>query len=227
MSHPDFNLVAQNPQSTVVAEFIPSPKKAEHYQSESQLEKEFIVQLQTQGYEYLPIHQETDLIKNLRKQLEKLNNFHFTDQQREDFFHHEIANASHGIPEKTATIQENYIKTIILENGESKNIYLLDKTNIHNNHLQVINQYETHGNKKNRYDVTILVNGLPLVHIELKKRGVALQEAFNQINRYQKESFRAGSGLFEYIQLFVISNGTQSKYYSNTTRFSHIKEQRN
>ncbi len=110
------------------------------------------------------------------------------------------------------------------DNGEIKNIYLIDKTNIHNNNLQVINQYETEGTRANRYDVTVLVNGLPLVHIELKRRGIALQEAFNQINRYQRDSFWADSGLYEYIQLFVISNGTYTKYYSNTTRDLHIKE---
>jgi type I restriction enzyme R subunit len=112
------------------------------------------------------------------------------------------------------------------DNGTKKNIYLLDKSNIHNNHLQVLNQYEVaDGKRPNRYDVTVLVNGLPLVHIELKKRGIDIKEAFNQINRYNRESFWAGSGLFEYVQLFVISNGTYTKYYSNTTRSSHIKEQ--
>lgn len=222
----DINLVAQNSQSTVVVEFTPSPRKAEHYQSEDALEKEFIKQLESQAYEYLTIHQEDDLVNNLRKQLEKLNNYEFTDVEWKYFFEKEIANASEWIEEKTTTIQEDYIKILKRDNGEEKNIYLLDKANIHNNTLQVINQYATEdGKRSNRYDVTVLVNGLPLVHIELKRRWVAIQEAFNQINRYQRESFWASSGLFEYVQIFVISNGTHTKYYSNTTRFSHIKEQ--
>ena len=228
MKNTEFNLVSQNPQSTVVAEYIPTPRKAENYQSEADLEKEFIAQLVSQEYEYLPIHQEKDLILNLRKQLEKLNNFTFSDQEWKQFFEKELANPNQNIVEKATTIQEDYIKNLECDNGQTKNIYLLDKKNIHNNTLQVINQYETKDwTRTNRYDVTILVNGLPLVHIELKKRGIALQEAFNQINRYQRESFWSASGLFEYIQLFVISNGTHTKYYSNTTRFSHINEQKN
>lgn len=226
MTNKDINLVVQNPQSTVVVEFMPSPRRSEQYQSEDALEKEFIAQLQTQAYEYLTIRDESDLVTNLRTQLEKLNNHHFSDTEWKHFFETEIANQSQGIEEKTTTIQEDYIKILKCDNGTEKNIYLLDKTNIHNNFLQVINQYATdNGVRSNRYDVTVLVNGLPLVHIELKRRGVAIQEAFNQINRYQRESFWASSGLFEYVQLFVISNGTHTKYYSNTTRFSHIKEQ--
>lgn len=222
------NLVAQSTQSTVVAQFTPSPRKSEHYQSEDALEKEFIGQLQTQAYEYLAINQESDLIANLRAQLEKLNNYQFTDTEWKHFFEKELANPNQSIEEKTTIIQEDYIKILKCDNGIEKNIYLLDKANIHNNSLQVINQYETEdGKRANRYDVTVLVNGLPLVHIELKRRGVAIQEAFNQINRYQRESFWAASGLFEYVQLFVISNGTHSKYYSNTTRNAHIKEQSN
>ncbi len=222
------NIVVQNPQSTVVAEFEPSKKRAKHYQSEDALEKEFIALLQEQAYEYLPIKTEDDLIVNLRKQLEKLNNYQFSDEEWEKFFRTEITNNNQGIEEKTKTIQEDYIKNLIQDDGTTSNIRLLDKDNIHNNSLQVINQYATdEGKHSNRYDVTILVNGLPLVHIELKRRGVAIQEAFNQINRYQRESFWASSGLFEYVQLFVISNGTHTKYYSNTTRFSHIKEQKN
>ncbi len=224
----NINLVAQNTQSTVIAQFTPSPKRFENYQSEAELEKEFIAQLQSQAYEYISIQNENDLISNLRKQLEKLNNYQFSDNEWKHFFEKEIANPNQGIEEKTTTIQEDYIKILKCDNGSEKNIYLLDKTNIHNNSLQVINQYETEdGTRSNRYDVTILVNRLPLVHVELKKRGVAIQEAFNQINRYQRESFWASSWLFEYIHIFVISNGTHTKYYSNTTRFSHIKEQTN
>jgi len=228
MTNKDLNIITQSNQSTVVAKFTPSPRSAEQYQSEDALEKEFISVLQNQAYEYLKITKEDDLISNLRTGLEKLNKYEFSDNEWKHFFDTEIANTSQGIVEKTTTIQEDYIKILKCDNWTEKNIYLLDKTNIHNNSLQVINQYATDdGQRSNRYDVTVLVNGLPLVHIELKRRWVAIQEAFNQINRYQRESFWAASGLFEYVQLFVISNGTYTKYYSNTTRFSHIKEQTN
>lgn len=220
-----YNLVAENAQSTVVAEYTPDKKRAEHYQSEAELERAFIDQLESQAYSRLPITSEDDLITNLRAQLEKLNDYTFTDKEWERFFKGVIANSNQSIEEKTATIQEDYIKNLTRDDGSTKNIYLLRKDNIHDNTLQVINQYATdEGKRANRYDVTVLVNGLPLVHIELKRRGVAIQEAFNQINRYQRESFWAASGLYEYIQLFVISNGTHTKYYSNTTRWQHIKE---
>ena len=220
-----YNLVAENPQSTVVGQYTPDAKRASHYQSEADLEKAFIEQLTSQAYEYLPITSETDLVSNLRLQLEKLNGFTFTDTEWERFFASELANPNQSIEEKTATIQEDYIKNLTREDGTVKNVYLLKKDNIHDNSLQVINQYATdEGQRANRYDVTVLVNGLPMVHVELKRRGVAIAEAFNQINRYQRESFFASAGLFEYVQLFVISNGTHTKYYSNTTRFQHIKE---
>ena len=220
-----YNLVAENPQSTVVAEYTPDKKRASHYQSEAELERAFIEQLGAQAYEYTYITSEADLVQNLRKQLEKLNGFEFTDTEWDHFFNGEIANPNQSIAEKTATIQEDYIKNLTRDDGTVKNVYLLRKDNIHNNSLQVINQYSTEdGQRANRYDVTVLVNGLPLVHVELKRRGVAIQEAFNQINRYQRESFWADSGLFEYVQLFIISNGTHTKYYSNTTRWEHIKE---
>ncbi len=226
MTKKDINIVAQNTQSTVVTEFVSSSKRAEHYQSEDALEKEFIKQLESQAYEYLKIHQEDDLIGNLKNQLEKLNNYIFSDNEWKNFFRSEISNPNQSIEEKTTTIQEDYRKILYHDDWSFKTINLIDKQNIHNNKLQVINQYATdEGKRANRYDVTVLVNGLPLVHIELKRRWVAIQEAFNQINRYQRESFWADSGLFEYVQLFVISNGTHTKYYSNTTRFSHIKEQ--
>ena len=166
------------------------------------------------------------MIENLRKQLELLNDFTFTDSEWDKFFTECIANTNEGIVEKTRKIQDDHIQILKREDGTTKNIYLLDKKNIHNNRLQVINQYEEAGGKhETRYDVTILVNGLPLVHVELKRRGVAIREAFNQIKRYQRDSFWAASGLFEYVQVFVISNGTHTKYYSNTTRNAHIKEQ--
>ena len=223
--HNKYNLVAENTQSTVVSEYTPDNVRVAHYQSEAELEKAFIKQLETQAYEYITITSEAELIHNLRSQLERLNGFAFSDSEWEQFFASELANPNQGIEDKTATIQEDYIKNLTRDDGSVKNIYLIKKDNIHDNSLQVINQYATEdGQRANRYDVTVLVNGLPLVHIELKRRGVAIQEAFNQINRYHRESFWASAGLFEYIQLFVISNGTHTKYYSNTTRATHIKE---
>ena len=220
-----YNLVAESTQSTVVAEYTPNGKRISDYQSEAELESAFIEQLKTQAYEYVAITSEADLVLNLRKQLEKVNNFDFTDSEWNNFFNSEISNPNQNIEDKTATIQEDHIKNLVREDGSIKNVYLLKKDNIHDNNLQIINQYATEdGQRANRYDVTILVNGLPLIHVELKRRGVAIQEAFNQINRYQRESFWASSGLFEYVQLFVISNGTHTKYYSNTTRYQHIKD---
>ncbi len=220
-----YTLVAENPESTVVSEYQPLFRREVNYQSEADLEKAFIEQLQTQAYEYLPITIEQEVISNLRRQLEILNDYQFTDPEWEQFFKSKIANQNTGIEEKTTLIQEDHIQLLTRDDGTVKNIYLIDKANIHNNRLQVINQYVVeNGQRSNRYDITILVNGLPLVHIEIKKRGVDIKEAFNQINRYNRESFWAGCGLFEYVQLFVISNGTYTKYYSNTTRFTHIKE---
>ena len=222
-----YNLILETAESTVVAEYIPNEERSKKYQTEAALEKAFIEQLESQAYEYLKINNEGNLIQNLRKQLEKLNKYKFTDTEWKNFFNYEIANQTQGIEEKIATIQEDYIKNLTRDDGSVKNIYLINKENIHENSLQVINQYETSdGKRTNRYDVTILVNGLPLVHIELKKRGVAIEEAFNQINRYGRESFWAGSALYEYIQIFVISNGTHTKYYSNTVRSHHTKEER-
>lgn len=225
---PYFNIVAATSENTVVTEYEPVKARSNSYQSESELEKEFIRMLTEQGYEYLQIHTEKDLLANLRTQLEKLNSYHFSETEWDRFFKDSIANQNEGIVEKTRKIQEDNVQALKRDDGSTKNITLIDKKNIHNNFLQVINQYvigESDGAKHdNRYDVTILVNGLPLVHIELKRRGVAIREAFNQINRYQRDSFWAGSGLFEYIQIFVISNGTNTKYYSNSTRFNAIKD---
>ncbi len=223
-----FNMVASMNESTVVSEYTPESKHSGSYQSEADLEKEFIHMLTEQGYEYITIHSEPELVLNLRAKLEQLNNYIFSDSEWERFFNEYIANANDGIVEKTRTIQDDAVKNLAKDDGSTKNITLFDKSNIHNNRLQVLNQYEIlqkdGANYNNRYDVTILVNGLPLVHIELKRRGVAIREAFNQINRYQRDSFWAGSGLYEYIQIFIISNGTHTKYYSNTTRDSHIRE---
>lgn len=223
-----FNIVAQTTENTVVTEYEPLARRSDFYQSESELEKEFIKMLCEQGYNYLPIHSEKELILNLRRQLEKLNNYQFSDAEWQNFFTTTIANAKDKITDKTKKIQEDNIQPLKRDNGLTKNITLIDRVNIHNNFLQVINQYEVTTEQgarhNNRYDVTILVNGFPLVHVELKRRGVAIREAFNQINRYSRDSFWAGCGLFEYVQIFVISNGTNTKYYSNTTRYNAIKD---
>ena len=223
-----FNIVAQSAESTVVTEYKPQSKRSDAYQSEAALEQEFIRLLCELGYERLTIHKEADLIANLRTQLEKLNNYRFTDGEWKRFWDEVLANTNSGILEKTRLIQEDYVQVLRRDNGESKNIQLIDKKCIHNNSLQVINQYaistEEGAAHDNRYDVTVLVNGLPLIHIELKRRGVPIREAFNQIDRYQRDSFWASSGLYEFAQIFVISNGTNTKYYSNTTRFNHIKD---
>lgn len=220
-----YNIIAATAESTVVSEYIPEPRKSDAYQSEAALENEFIRLLQGQGYEYIQVRSEAELIQNLRRQLEALNRMTFTEEEWKRFFKDNLAGANEGIVEKTRKIQSDHVQPLQRDDGTSKNVYLLDKKNIHNNRLQVLNQYEEDQGKRNtRYDVTILVNGLPLVHVELKRRGVPIREAFNQIKRYQRDSFWAGSGLYEYIQIFVISNGTHTKYYSNTTRNSHVKE---
>lgn len=221
----NYNIIAALSESTVVSEYIPEPRKSDAYQSEAALEKEFIRLLQGQGYEYIQVRSEAELIQNLRRQLEALNRMTFTEEEWKRFFKNNLAGDNEGIVEKTRKIQSDHVQPLQRDDGTSKNVYLLDKKNIHNNRLQVLNQYEEDQGKRNtRYDVTILVNGLPLVHVELKRRGVPIREAFNQIKRYQRDSFWAGSGLYEYIQIFVISNGTHTKYYSNTTRNSHVKE---
>lgn len=223
-----FNIVAQTNENTVVTEYEPVQNRSDAYQSEADLEKEFIRILCEQGYTYLPIHSENDLIANLRAQLEFLNNYTFSDNEWDRFFNDILANKNDGIVEKTRMIQEDNVQVLKRDDGMTKNITLIDQKNMHNNSLQVINQYvvemDQGAKHDNRYDVTILVNGFPLVHIELKRRGVQIREAFNQINRYQRDSFWAGSGLFEYVQIFVISNGTNTKYYSNSTRFNAIKD---
>lgn len=224
-----FNIIAESEVSTVLTEYKPDDRKYTAYQSEAELERELIQNLQEQGYEYLQTHNAHDLEDNLRIQLQKLNNYIFSDSEWQRFFYENIVGNSEGVVEKTRKVQEKDTAiSFRAEDGHTQNIRLLDKKNIHNNSLQVINQYAVSKDEgaehDNRYDVTILVNGLPIVHIELKRRGVRLREAFNQIKRYSRESFFAGSGLFEYVQIFVISNGTHTKYYSNTTRESHIKE---
>lgn len=227
---PYFNIVAETNENTVVTTYEPLPKRPEAYQSEAALEREFIKLLSEQGYEDKTIHSQEEMVSNLRSQLERLNNYRFSDAEWQWFFASAIANPNEHIVEKTRKIQEDNVQVLTRDDGTSKNITLIDRKNIHNNYLQVIDQFvmgvDQGAKHDNRYDVTILVNGLPLVHVELKRRGVAIREAFNQINRYQRDSFWAGSGLFEYVQIFVISNGTNTKYYSNSTRWNAIKDAR-
>ena len=215
----NYDLISENPESTVVAEFEPGFYSAAQYQSEAEMEQDFINRLTRQAYEPLTVTSEKELITNLRSQIERLNGIVFEDKEWNDFFTEHIGNPNMGIIEKTKTIQEDNIKAWTRPDGSLVNISLIDKADIHNNSLQVINQYVPEGGAyDNRYDVTILVNGLPLVHVELKRRGVSIKDAFNQIDRYQRDSFWSGSGLYEFVQIFIISNGTLTKYYSNTTR---------
>lgn len=225
---PYFNIVAETNENTVVTQYEPVKKRSDAYQSEAELEKEFIRMLTEQGYEYLQIHTEEDMVANIRTKLEELNDYKFSDTEWERFFKECIANGNDGLVEKTCKIQEDNVQVLKRDDNMTKNITLIDRKNIHNNRLQVINQYVVTTNQgarhDNRYDVTVLVNGFPLVHIELKRRGVPIREAFNQINRYERDSFSAGYGLFEYVQIYVISNGTNTKYYSNSTRYNAIKD---
>ena len=223
-SAPRYEPIAVSSESTVVAEFLADPSHETGYQSEAELERGFIALLEEQAYEYLPLTSEEGLIANLRVQLEALNSIEFSDPEWERFFTERIAGAKDGPVEKTTRLQEDHVQLLRRDDGSTKNVALIDKANVHNNRLQVINQYEVTGTYANRYDVTILVNGLPMVHVEIKRRGVDIREAFNQIDRYQQDSFWAGSGLFEYVQLFVITNGTLTKYYSNTVRTQHLGE---
>ena len=197
--------------------FVEEPNAG--YQTEGSLEREFIRDLQAQGYEYLQGFNSHDaLVRNLRAQLQRLNNVVFSDAEWRRFLEEYLDKPSDSLIEKTRKIHDDYIYDFVFDNGRIQNIYLLDKKNLANNALQVINQFEQTGSYDNRYDVTILVNGLPLVHIELKKRGVAIREAFNQIHRYSKESFNKENSLFKYIQIFIISNGTDTRYFANTTK---------
>jgi type I restriction enzyme R subunit len=221
-----FNIVAQTNENTVVTEYESVTKRSDAYQSEAELEREFIRLLTEQGYEYLHIHTEAELIANLRKKLEEVNGYTFTDSEWKRFFAEALANSNEGIAEKTRKIQEDHVQVLRRDDGTSKNIRLIDKDNIHNNKLQVLNQYvigTAEGAKHdNRYDVTVLVNGLPLVHIELKRRGVPIREAFNQINRYQRDSFWAGSGLYEYVQIFVIKKSGSKEPFDRSKMLSGI-----
>ena len=220
----DYKIIVEQEHQTVMAHYDVMPKAAEGYQSEAKLEHDLINQLMGQGYVYVVVKNEEGLLRNLRDQLELLNDIKLSNSEWARLLPM-ISNEQMTILDKTEMIQgKGYVLNLTLDNGLTKNIKLIDKQNVYNNRLQVINQYEAEGVHKNRYDVTILVNGLPLVHIELKRRGVAIKEAFNQINRYLRDSFWAGKAMFDYVQIFVISNGTETKYYSNTTRYAKERE---
>ena len=220
----DFDVMAFGGQATVCSALPKQQRRSSAYQSEAQLEDAFVKQLCRQGYERLVVSSEEELVANLRTQLEALNRISFSDKEWARLFKGWIAADNDGIVEKTRRIQRDHVYALRMDDGSVRNVSLIDKRNVHNNRMQVMNQYAQQGSYDNRYDVTVLVNGLPLVHVELKRRGVAIQEAFNQIERYQRDSFWSGCGLYEYVQIFVISNGTHTKYYSNTTRFSAIEE---
>lgn len=215
----DYKTIAESNNFIVLDKYIQEWKVAESYQSEGDLEREFIQDLQNQGYEYLPgLNTPEALLANARVQLQALNNVQFSDGEWLRFVETWLDKTSDGIVEKTRKIHDDYIHDFVFDDGRIQNIYLLDKKSITRNKVQVIKQFEQTGSHANRYDVTILVNGLPLVQVELKKRGVAIREAFNQVHRYSKESFNSEHSLFKYLQLFVISNGTDSRYFANTTQ---------
>ncbi|MBN4995868.1 type I restriction endonuclease subunit R [Stenotrophomonas maltophilia] len=215
----DYKAIAESKNFIVLDQYTREWKVSEHYQSESDLERELIQDLVNQGYEFAQfIRTPVDLLANVRVQLQALNAVQFTDGEWLRFVESWLDKPSDGIVEKTRKIHDDYIHDFVFDDGRIQNIYLLDKKNITRNKVQVIKQFEQAGTHANRYDVTILVNGLPLVQVELKKRGVAIREAFNQVHRYSKESFNSEHSLFKYLQLFVISNGTDSRYFANTTQ---------
>ena len=187
------------------------------YQSEASLEREFIQDLVSQGYEYRPdISSPESLLVNARVRIQELNDMEFSDKEWLRFVEEYLDKPGDSLVDKTRKIHDNHIYDFVFDDGHIKNIYIADKQNIARNKVEVINQFEQTGTQANRYDVTILVNGLPLVQVELKKRGVAIREAFNQVHRYSKESFNNENSLFKFIQVFVISNGTDSRYFANT-----------
>ncbi len=215
----DYKTIAESNSFIVLDKYKREWEVKESYQSEGDLEREFIQDLQNQGYEYvLGLNTNKALLENVRTQLQALNNLEFTDGEWLRFLETYLDKPSDSIVEKTRKIHDDYIHDFVFDDGRIKNIYLLDKKNIARNKVQVIKQFEQTGSHANRYDVTILVNGLPLVQVELKKRGVAIREAFNQVHRYSKESFNSEQSLYKYLQLFVISNGTDSRYFANTTK---------
>ena len=215
----DYKTIAEAKNFIILDQYTREWKAAEGYQSENDLERELIQDLVNQGYEFASaIKTHADLLANVRVQLQALNSVQFADGEWKRFVESWLDKPSDGIVEKTRKIHDDYIHDFVFDDGRIQNIYLLDKKNIARNKVQVIKQFEQTGTYANRYDVTILVNGLPLVQVELKKRGVAIREAFNQVHRYSKESFNSEQSLFKFLQLFVISNGTDSRYFANTTQ---------
>ena len=215
----DYKTIAESKNFIVLDQYTTQYQINQSYQSEGDLERELIQDLIHQGYEFLPSLNTPDaLLANVRVQLQLLNNLQFLDGEWQRFVETWLDKPSDGIVEKTRKIHDDYIHDFVFDDGRIQNIYLLDKNNIARNKVQVIKQFEQTGKHANRYDVTILINGLPLVQVELKKRGVAIREAFNQVHRYSKESFNSEHSLFKYLQLFVISNGTDSRYFANTTQ---------
>ncbi|RGE45575.1 type I restriction endonuclease subunit R [Comamonas testosteroni] len=215
----DYKTIAESKNFIVLDKYTPEWKAAEGYQTEDALERELIQDLQNQGYEFVPsINTPEKLLANVRVALQALNNVQFADAEWQRFVSEWLDKPSEGIVDKTRKVRDDYVLDFVFDDGHIQNIYLFDKKHIARNKLQVIKQFEQKGSHANRYDVTILVNGLPLVQVELKKRGVAIREAFNQVHRYSKESFNSDDSLFKYLQLFVISNGTDSRYFANTTK---------
>lgn len=215
----EYNPIAESNNFIILEKYNREWKVAEGYQSEGDLEQELIADLQNQGYEYRPdLNSQETLRANVRTQLQTLNNVQFSNGEWLRFVETFLDKPSEGIVDKTRKIHDDYIHDFVFDDGHIQNIYLLDKKNLARNKVQVIKQFEQAGSHANRYDVTILVNGLPLVQVELKKRGVAIREAFNQVHRYSKESFNSEHSLFKYLQLFVISNGTDTRYFANTTQ---------
>ena len=215
----DYKTIAESKNFIVLDKYTAEWKAAEGYQTEEALERELIQDLVNQGYEFVPgLNAPEKLLANVRVQLQVLNNVQFTDAEWQRFVSDWLDKPSEGIVDKTRKVHDDYVHDFVFDDGHIQNIYLFDKKHIARNKLQVIKQFEQTGSHANRYDVTILVNGLPLVQVELKKRGVAIREAFNQVHRYSKESFNSDNSLFKYLQLFVISNGTDSRYFANTTQ---------
>src|SRR5574344_977536 len=215
----DYKTIAESKNFIVLDKYTPEWKAAEGYQTEDALERELIQDLVNQGYEFVPsINTPEKLLANVRAALQTLNNVQFADAEWERFVSDWLDKPSEGIVDKTRKVHDDYVLDFVFDDGRIQNIYLFDKKHIARNKLQVIKQFEQKGSHANRYDVTILVNGLPLVQVELKKRGVAIREAFNQVHRYSKESFNSEHSLYKYLQLFVISNGTDTRYFANTTK---------
>ncbi|MBC6428548.1 MAG: type I restriction endonuclease subunit R [Cellvibrionales bacterium] len=217
MQH-SYKTIAESGNFIVLDKYIRPSHIAEGYQSEEDLERELVENLQNQGYEYLKINSQTKMLANVREQLQALNNTQFSDNEWDRFVKEYLDRPNDKSIDKSRKIHTDHCHDFKFDDDKTKNIYLLDKHNLARNKMQVIRQFEQTGTHANRYDVTILVNGLPLVQIELKKRGVAIREAFNQVHRYSKESFNSANSLYKYVQIFIISNGTDSRYFANTTK---------